>query len=153
MPLLDLLTPFLEPEPSVALCDEPRLRPTVSGPRPGQASAPTLDSVAVVQISGQEESLQPVPLDVLAMKNRLRTVAARAALDKKRRGQQAERLIRSSQTEQQTRSLEPHLALSRFLTPHWKRLSTEEDGRRRRPQARALWSYLSHSNTIELVII
>lgn len=120
MPFASLLAPFLE----------------VQGrPRPEISQSPVLQD---------HDSVNEEAASLLKkMKNQARTLAARS---KRWRNQMTAKLAKQmsldSSVPQSDVAQNILLETARFLTPEGQRLSNETLGRHRRPQSRALWSYL-----------
>jgi hypothetical protein len=126
MPLLDLLAPFIDDQPP-----------------PVEVSNEVLEEHAVIDSlaapAGPEEEAGNL---LKSLQNKARTLKAR---QQRWRNQIAARLQRQNPTPQATATASvPDFVLeaSRYLTLDWKRLGATNQGRHRRPQTRALWSYL-----------
>ena len=129
MPLSDLLAPFFEAQSPI-----------------GEESGELVEEHAevdgsAVSVAPDEEARQLLK----TLQNQARTLKAR---QQRWRNQTADKLQRQNPTShEQPTSTVPDFVLeaSRYLTPCWKRLGAENHHRHRRPQTRALWSYLSLS--------
>ena len=131
MPISDLLRPFLDITVSRQIVEARAIPPTDANPSGNDALTAESPVAAIEEPASNLSELQ-------ILRNRCRTAPARTArLLKRQRGKLEAQAVQNETTEPIVGS-----DILQFLTPDWKKLSSGENGKRRRCQTRALWSYL-----------
>ena len=137
MPISDLLRPFLNIPVSRQIVEARAAPPTDAHPSGNDA---LIVESPVAAIEGAASNLSELQI----LQNRCRTAPARTARLLKRQRRKLEAQAEQNET------TEPIVGsdILQFLTPDWKKLSSGENGKRRRSQTKALWSHLCGSYTV-----